>query len=616
MRTDKERIRNFVIIAHIDHGKSTLADRMLELTHTIPPRKMREQVLDRMELERERGITIKMQPVRMIYRKVARVGDASEALLSLKEEANDPYILNLIDTPGHTDFSYEVSRSLRAVEGAVLLVDATKGVEAQTISTFLAARDAGLTIIPTLSKIDSPLARISEVIEEVSTLTGRHSQGILFCSGRTGEGVASLLDRLIEVVPAPRLLSERGGFRALVFDFSYSNHRGLILYVRIFDGTVSARERLILKQVGGKFEAVEVGILRPEEEPCKELRAGEIGYIVTGIKEPGLAYVGDTVTGQNSTLSALAGYETLRPVVWSSLAPESQDDFAVLREALGRLRLYDAALNYEVESTGPLGRGFRCGFLGMLHLEIVTERLKREFALKFTVTAPSVTFEVTDKRGYIHSVYSPSQFPSHGEIAGVREPWVDLTILTLPQYLSSVIKLLYEHEAELKETFTLGESRIRLDASMPLRELMRNFFTKLQEKTAGYSSLSYVSSDLREANVVKLEVLIADEEVSSLARIVSHKRLREEARRVTEKLAGIIPQQLFAAKIQARAEGRIIARETIRPLRKDVTGYLYGGDVTRKMKLLKKQRRGKKKLRELGRVEIPHSVYLEMLKPA
>ncbi|HEY4510941.1 MAG TPA: translation elongation factor 4 [Candidatus Paceibacterota bacterium] len=595
-----EHIRNFSIIAHIDHGKSTLADRLLELTGTIEKRKMREQVLDSMELERERGITIKMQPVRMRY-----------------SHKGDEYVLHLIDTPGHIDFSYEVSRALSAVEGAVLLVDSTQGVQAQTFTTLRTARDLGLVIIPALSKIDSPLARPDEIAEEIGKLLGVDPKGILRCSGRTGEGVEELLQALIERVPPPtQRLDEGEGTRALIFDFSYSDHRGVIVFSRVFDGSIKKGDQLEFGSSGKTFTALEVGTFAPGQVPVESLSAGSIGYIVTGIKEPGVASVGDTVRGRLSRTPVLPGYSTPKPVVWASFYPESQDDFTTLRQALSRLKLTDSSLSSEEETSGTLGRGFRCGFLGMLHLEIITERLKREFGLTLVVTTPTITYEVELKNGDIKKVYSPSLFPDYGEILKIREQLVHVELVTPPQYLGSLMQVLFEHEAEVTATDTFSEGRLVIKATMPLRELMRTFFDRVKTVSSGYASVSYEVGEMRDADVVRLDILVAEEPVAAFARIVSRARVQMEAETAVEKLHSILPRQLFATKIQGVAMGRILSSRTLSALKKDVTGYLYGGDRTRKMKLWAKQKRGKEKLKDMGRgrVTIPQEVFLKMMR--
>ncbi|MBX4189034.1 translation elongation factor 4 [Candidatus Parcubacteria bacterium] len=614
-----DHIRNFSIIAHIDHGKSTLADRMLELTGTIEKRKMKEQVLDSMELERERGITIKMQPVRMIYHPEG------------PEHREGPdFILNLIDTPGHIDFSYEVSRALKAVEGSILLVDATQGVQAQTLTTLGMAREAGLTIIPVVSKIDSPLARIEEVKQEIMTLLEVDEKDILLVSGKTGEGVKELLEAVVTKVPAPSLPLEKssgrlaqpdfsrdtlGAFRSLVFDFKYSNHRGVIVFVRAMRGKVMKGENLIFKVAGKTFQALEVGIFAPEETPAEFLNEGEIGYIVTGIKEPGVVSVGDTVSAASDTEPALEGYREARPVVWASIYPESQDDFTLLKQALLRLKLTDSAFSFEEESSGVLGRGYRCGFLGMLHLEIISERLRREFNLPLIITLPSITYKVTYKNGKEETIYTPSFFPEDHLVSSVREPWVKASIITPPEYLGTILQLLYEHEAEVGETHTLAD-RTSLTLLMPLRELMRSFFDKLKSASSGFASISYDVAEERAADVTRMDIVVADEPVAAFAKVISRRQVELEAETAVEKLSKLLPRQMFTLKIQAKAFGRIIASRTLSGMKKDVTQHMYGGDITRKMKLREKQKKGKKKMAERGKgtVAIPQEVFLKMMR--
>ncbi len=637
---NQKNIRNFCIVAHIDHGKSTLADRLLEITGTVEKRKMREQVLDSMELERERGITIKMTPVRMIWKpnhtesripnvesrktnqtqNIQTEAGSFEIRNSKFDIANSEcFILNLIDTPGHIDFAYEVSRALRAVEGAVLLVDATQGVQAQTLSVLQLARDAGLAIIPAVNKIDSPLARIPETKKEISALLGCPEQEILEVSGKTGQGITELLDAIITRVPAPAnsesvSCSIPNQFRGLIFDFQYSNHTGVILYIRVREGMVRKGDKVRL--IAGKQQCtpIEVGVFTPEPVPVDSLASGEIGYIVTGIKEPGIARIGDTLTSAVHPLGALPGYALPEPLVWASVYPESQDDFNRLRQALERLRLSDSSFATEEESSGLLGRGFRCGFLGMLHVEIITERLRREFNLSLIITAPSITYEVTDKKGKKRTVYSAARFPEYSEIEEVREPMAEAKIITPPDYIAGLMPLLHAHEAEVKTTENFGESRVLLVLSMPLRELMRGFFDEVKSVSSGFASLSYRLTGMRLADVVKLELLVAEEPVPAFSRIVSRKRVEMEAEAAAEKLYTILPRQLFATKIQAKALGRIISSRTVRALAKDVTGYLYGGDRTRKMKLWQKQKEGKKRLKAGGRVRIPPEVFLKMVQ--
>ena len=598
---DPKNIRNFSIIAHIDHGKSTLADRMLEITGTIETRKMRDQVLDNMELERERGITIKMQPVRM------------------QHKANGKeYQLNLIDTPGHIDFSYEVSRALKAVEGSILLVDATQGVQAQTLTTLEAARREGLVIVPAVSKIDSPLARPDEVKLEIAALLNIDPDTVIGVSGRTGEGVAELLQAVIERVPPPHQENTAEGLQALVFDFKYDDHRGVIVYVRVFNGSVRRHDRLLFTIAGERFISLEVGVFMPKEEPRDSLQAGEIGYIVTGVKQPGIASVGDTITLEKNPVAPLPGYDNPRPVVWASIYPESQDDFPTLKMALSRLKLSDSAFTFEEETSGALGRGYRAGFLGMLHLEIITERLRREFALELIVTTPSITYMVTKRNGEKVTIYSPHLFPNDGDILSVEEPWASVRIITPARYISVLMPMLYSHEAEVGETESFGEGRSAVSVMMPLREMMRGFFDELKSMTSGYASITYGIAGLRPASVTRMDINLADEIVPAFTRVIARRRAQEEADEATEKLQTILPRQQFEMKVQGIALGKILSSKTIKAFRKDVLMHgskmVGGGDVSRKKKLLEKQKRGKKKMKETSRVNIPHDVFLKMMR--
>ena len=593
-----KEIRNFSIIAHIDHGKSTLSDRMLEETSTVEARKMQDQVLDSMDLERERGITIKMQPVRMEY-----VRDGVE------------YEMNLIDTPGHIDFSYEVSRALNAVEGVLLLVDSTQGVQAQTLSVLQMAKDLNLTIVPVLTKVDVPYARITEVSEELVKLIDCDPSEILCASGKTGEGVPELLSAVCDRIPAPRP-SESDEYRGLIFDFQYSNHRGIIVYQRVFDGAVKKGDKLKFAISGKVFQALEVGMLAPEEVPVELLGAGEIGYIVTGIKEPGVASVGDTLVFEKSAVEPLAGYKEANPVVWASVFSESQDDFTLLKQALDKLQLSDSSLSYEEESSGVLGRGFRCGFLGMLHLEIITERLRREFNIELVITSPSISYEITHSDGRIEEVYAASRFPDHGDKVTVREPWILGQIILPGDYMGNVMTLLYEHEGSVIDTEVFGDGRTLLAIEMPLRELMRGFFDKLKNASSGYASLSYEIAEMRDATVVRLDVLVAEEVIPAFSRVIGIARAEIDAKAVTEKLFKTLPRQQFDTKVQAKVMGKIISTKKISAVRKDVTAGLYGGDVSRKNKLLDKQKKGKKKAlaRGTGNVHIPPAVFMKMIK--
>lgn len=589
-----ENIRNFSIIAHIDHGKSTLADRMLEITGTIEKRKMREQVLDQMELERERGITIKMQPVRMEY---------------------EGYVLNLIDTPGHIDFSYEVSRALKAVEGAILLVDATQGIQAQTLTTLAMAREFGLKIIPVLNKIDSPLARVDDTLEEIIEILDCDHDEVFKVSGKTGVGVENLLKEIIKKIPAPKKeIEDSKEFRGLIFDFQYSDHKGIIIFTRVFDGKTSKGDKLAFSQAKEKFISLEIGIFSPDATAKESLQAGEIGYIVTGIKKPGIASVGDTVRFANSSIKALSGYMKPFAVVWASVYPESQDDFTALSHALARLQLSDSSFSYEEESSGLLGRGFRIGFLGSLHMEIFIERLHREFDVDVIVTTPSIMYDIKLKSGKKERVYSPSLFPDFGNIESIEEPWVSAEIIIPNKYMSQILQLLFEHEAQIGNSDVFGDERVKIHSELPLRELMRGFFDKLKSISAGYASISYKISEMRSADVVRLDILVAEEIIPAFTKVVSKKRIEEEAQISVEKLYKVLPRQMFVAKIQAKALGRIISSKTLSALKKDVTGHLYGGDITRKMKLREKQKKGKKKMKERGKVNIPQDVFLKMIK--
>lgn len=593
-------IRNFSIIAHIDHGKSTLADRMLEITNTIEKRKMRDQVLDSMDLERERGITIKMQPVRMMY-----------------DLDNTNYELNLIDTPGHIDFSYEVSRALKAVEGSILLVDSTQGVQAQTLTTLDMARESGLVIIPVLSKVDSPLARIDEVKMEVAVLLDIDPDSILEVSGKTGQGVEELLAEIVKRIPPPKE-EEKDFTSALIFDFKYDSHRGVIVYVRVFEGSVKKGDSLLFAVANEKFIALEVGFFGPAENPTLDIKKGEIGYIVTGIKQAGIASVGDTITQFKKPSEPLPGYMNPRPVVWASIYPEDADDFPELKLALARLKLSDSAFSFEEEASGTLGKGFRCGFLGMLHLEIISERLKREFDLHLIVTMPSITYKVLLRNGKEEIIYSPHLFPDDSQIVKVYEPWVMVKIITPSIYSGVIMPFLFDHEAKVESTENFGEDRSAITLRMPLRELMRNFFDDLKSITSGYGSISYEMLPYEEADVVRLDIIVADEVMIAFTRVVSRRRIEEDGREQVEKLQKVIPRQQFAFKIQAKALGRIIASEGVSAFRKDVLMHgskvVGGGDVSRKKKLLEKQKRGKKRMQERGKINISQDVFLKMIK--
>ena len=520
--------------------------------------------------------------------------------------------MNLIDPPGHIDFSYEVSRALSAVEGVLLLVDSTQGIQAQTLTTLQMAKDAGCVIIPVLSKIDSPAARVDDVSLELAELLSIDPDTVLSVSGKTGEGVMELLEEIVEKVPAPR--PSAGGPRALIFDFSYSTHRGITVFARIFDGEFKKGDVLRFAAANERFTALETGIFMPDEVVTESLQAGEIGYIVTGVKEAGIVNVDDTVIANAGSTEGLEGFARPRPVVWASVYPEDQDSHTELRQSLERLRLSDSSLAFEEESSGVLGRGFRCGFLGMLHLEIIVERLKREFNLELIVTIPTIAYTVTDKKGNREVIYTPSRFPAFGETDSIEEPWVKVVLITPPDSLSSMIQLFHDHEGNVLDTESHLDGRIELTVEMPLRELMRGFFDKVKNASSGYASLSYEFLDERPADVVKLEIYVAEEPIAAFARVVSRRRVVEEGERMVEKLHEILPRQMFVLKIQAHALGRIVASRSISAFRKDVTGYLYGGDITRKMKLLEKQKKGKARRGVHAKMDIPQDVFMKMVQ--
>lgn len=597
-----ENIRNFVIIAHIDHGKSTLADRFLELTQTVEKRKMREQVLDSMELERERGITIKMQPVRMLWH-----SDGPE------QSEGQTHVLNLIDTPGHVDFAYEVSRALAAVEGAILLVDSSQGVEAQTISVLDLARELKLKIIPVVNKIDLPGARTAKTKEEIKKILDVGQDEILEASGKTGEGVREIIEAVINRIPPP--VSKIGALsRALIFDFDYSSHQGVIAYIRVFDGIFKKGDEVKLIQSGVKFTIQEIGVFKPERSPSSELLAGEIGYVATNIKDPATVKIGDTMTSAPRPSEPFGGYREVQPVVWTSIYPFKEDDFSDLKKAILRLHLSDTSFSFEEEYSGVLGRGMRLGFLGMLHLEIVLERLKREFGMSVIAASPTVAYEVKLKSGKSQFIFAPSEFPDEHEIISVKERWVRFKVIIPSEYLSPCLKLIQMHEGSVFNSEVFGENRIMVQAEMPIRELMRDFFDEIKSATSGYASFSYELADWREANVVRLDVLVHNDRVPAFSRVVARSKVERESKDAVEKLYSIMPRELFALKLQAQSLGRIIASRTLPALKKDVTGYLYGGDRTRKMKLWQKQKKGKKRLKEFGRVHIPHEVFIKMIR--
>ncbi|HEY4507100.1 MAG TPA: translation elongation factor 4 [Candidatus Paceibacterota bacterium] len=592
-----QNIRNFCIIAHIDHGKSTLADRFLDITGTIEKRKMQEQFLDQMDLERERGITIKLQPVRMEY-----VLDGRH------------YTLNLIDTPGHVDFSYEVSRSLAAVEGAILLVDATKGVQAQTIANLNLARKQGLVIIPIINKVDLANARSAEVEEEIRYLMDDDKVEILKISAKTGEGVAAVLESVVRLVPSPQ--ASDTPFRALIFDSAFDTYKGVVAYVRVFNGNINSGDKIKLFASGAASDVVEVGFFVPQLKKEKQISVGEIGYIATGLKNPGQVRVGDTIFKSEdiSQIQPLAGYKEPRPMVFASFYPESSENYDELKDALSKLKLTDASLVFEPESSPALGRGFRLGFLGMLHIEIISERLRREFKLNLIISTPSVEYHVTSKKDEILKIRSAAMLPDPSTMDKIEEPLVSLEIITPVDYVGQLMNLVAECRSEYIATEYLSKEVVILKYKIPLGEIVTDFYDKLKSISSGYASMIYEPAEYKVADLVRLDILVAGDVVEPFSKIVPRERAQFEGRRIVEKLKDVLPRQWFVVTLQAAIGGKVLAREDISALRKDVTGYLYGGDVTRKKKLLEKQKRGKAKMKERGKVEIPQGVFLEMLK--
>ncbi len=600
--TDPAFIRNFCIIAHIDHGKSTLADRMLGITGVVSDRDMRAQYLDRMDIERERGITIKSQAVRMPW-----------ALPNPATGSPDTFALNMIDTPGHVDFTYEVSRSLAACEGAILLVDAAQGIEAQTLANLYLALENDLTIIPVLNKIDLPAADPDKYSKELASLIGGKPEDVLRVSGKTGAGVADLLDRVVELIPAPQG-DPKAPSRAMIFDSVYDSYRGVITYVRMIDGKLSPRERIQMMSTRAVHELLEIGVSSPEPTPTKGLGVGEVGYLITGVKDVRQSKVGDTVTNAaKPSTQALPGYTDPKPMVFSGLYPIDGSDYPILREALDKLKLSDASLNYEPETSVALGFGFRCGFLGLLHLEIVTERLEREFGLDLIATAPSVPYEVTTEDKKHYTVTNPSEFPSGTKIASVSEPMVKAAILAPKDYVGTIMELCQSKRGTLIGMDYLGEDRVEIKYTMPLGEIVFDFFDQLKSKTAGYASLDYEPSGEAEADLVKVDILLQGEAVDAFSAIVHRDKAYAYGVLMTERLKKLIPRQQFEVPIQAAIGARIIARESISAMRKDVLAKCYGGDITRKRKLLEKQKEGKKRMKMVGRVEVPQEAFVAAL---
>lgn len=641
--------RNFAILAHIDHGKSTLADRLLEMTGTVEKRKMKEQLLDQMDLERERGITIKLQPVRMHYKYPHPDFASAQSTLSLRERGlggegkNSEFILNLIDTPGHVDFGYEVSRSLAAVEGAVLLVDATKGVQAQTLANLYQAIENNLEIIPVVNKIDLPNADVAKTKKEIIHILGCQEKEILEVSGKTGEGVEKLLEKIVEIVPPPRG-DEQKPLRALIFDSKYDTYKGVLAYVRIVDGKIGAEEKITM--IAGKMDSdvIEVGYFKPDLVKTDKLLAGDIGYIATGLKSVEHCKVGDTITTHklrtnekrirtNEKVEPLPGYKEVIPMVYASFYPIEGNDYNFMRDALEKLKLNDAAFTFEPESSQALGRGFRCGFLGLLHLEIIQARMEREFQITPTITTPSVVYEVKT-RGKSEAIYpvksaesgavtpqfnrvkiySPSEFPDPSIIEEILEPYVKLDIIAPSNYLGAIMEVMRNTRAQYQDTEYIDGDRMILKFECPLTDVITNLHDDIKSASSGYASMNYEISGYRPYDLVKLDILVAGEIVEAFSRIIPKEKSFEEGKRTVEKLKEAIPRQNFQISLQAAIGGKIIARETIKAFRKDVTAKLYGGDVSRKKKLLEKQKKGKKKMKSIGKVDIPGEAFLAVLK--
>ena len=593
--TDPAIIRNFCIIAHIDHRKSTLADRMLQATGVVAPRDMKAQYLDRMDIERERGITIKSQAVRMPW----DVDGAS-------------YALNMIDTPGHVDFTYEVSRSLAACEGALLLVDAAQGIEAQTLANLYLAMENDLTIIPVLNKIDLPAAQPDKYAEELANLIGCEPDEVLRVSGKTGEGVEALLDRIVEAIPAPQGDASAPA-RAMIFDSVYDSYRGVVTYVRVVDGSLQPRQKIKMMSTGTEHDLLEIGVISPEPVPSKGLGVGEVGYLITGVKDVRQSRVGDTVTSAAKPAEqSLGGYEDPKPMVFSGLFPIDGSDYPALRDALDKLKLNDAALIYEPETSAALGFGFRCGFLGLLHLEIVRERLEREFNLDLISTAPNVIYDVVDEAGNAKRVTNPSEFPE-GKVATIREPMVACTIIAPSEYIGAIMELCQARRGQIGGMDYLSADRVEMRYRLPLAEIVFDFFDQLKSRTRGYASLDWKFDGEEEADLVKVDILLQGEKVDAFSAITHRDKAYSYGLMMTSKLRELIPRQQFEVPIQAAIGSRIIARENIRAMRKDVLSKCYGGDISRKRKLLEKQKEGKKRMKMVGRVEVPQEAFIAAL---
>ena len=606
---DQAFIRNFSIIAHIDHGKSTLADRLLEYTKTISARDMQEQVLDSMDLERERGITIKLQPAQMIY----RAGDGHD------------YHLNLIDTPGHVDFTYEVSRSLAACEGALLVVDSTQGIQAQTLANVYLALEEDLQLIPVVNKVDLPNADPEGTARQIQRVLGLPMEDVVYTSGKVGIGTRELLEAVVKRIPAPRGKTD-APLRALIFDSKYDSYKGVIAYVRIVDGMVRTTQGLRMLATGTHVEALEVGVFKPAQLPQQELGTGEVGYIATGLKNVREARVGDTVTAEgDETALALPGYRTIKPMVFAGLYPSESNDFPLLRDALDKLKLNDASLMFEPENSVALGPGFRCGFLGLLHMEVVQERLEREYGLNLLTTAPGVEYRVTLTNGSEVLVDNPANMPPPQHIEVMQEPWMEITVIVPSRYIGAVMDLVVNRRGEYRAMEYLehtgdgavsegADARVLLRYRLPLSEILVDFYDELKSRTQGYASLDYSFCESRPAPLVKLDIMVNGQPVDALSTITHANEAAREGRRLVERLRGLIPRQMFDVPIQAAIGGKVVARETIRAVRKNVLAKCYGGDISRKRKLLEKQAEGKRRMKRVGAVEIPQEAFMAVLR--
>lgn len=593
-----KNIRNFCVIAHIDHGKSTLSDRLLEFTKTISDRDMKNQALDDMDLERERGITIKSHAIQLKY----------------SRPSGGDYIFNLIDTPGHVDFSYEVSRSIAACEGALLLVDATQGIQAQTISNLYLAIENDLEIIPVLNKIDMPNAMIEEVSDQIIELIGCKRDEILHASGKTGQGVTELLEAIVDRIPAP-VGDPAAPLQALIFDSVFNSFRGVIAYFKIINGTIRKGDKVRFFHTGKEYEADEIGILKLTQEPCKELRAGNVGYIITGIKNSKEIKVGDTITHvENPSQSGIQGFEEVKPMVFAGIFPIDNDDFEDLRESLEKLQLNDASLVFEPETSNALGFGFRCGFLGMLHLEIIQERLAREFDQDVITTVPNVSYVAYTRKGERIDVRTPTELPDPTLLDRVEEPYISAQVITKPEFIGAIMNLCLEKRGYLVKQIYLTQERVEMTFELPLAEIVFDFYDRLKSISKGYASFDYAPMDYRASDLVKMDIKLNGESVDALSALVHRDKSEYLGRKICKRLKDLLPRQQFLIAIQAAVGAKIIARETISALRKDVTAKCYGGDITRKRKLLEKQKKGKKRMRQIGNVEVPQKAFLDVLK--